>query len=146
MIKFLFTDENFVKLQGDLYKLSDEALRAEAELIQHDFLAWMSVRFNFSDGQIKYFDAIKHKEKKLLAFDISFAVENRLPMTLNKLDHVNETYHENIGLLKNKSLTKNRNAISYITNGILQINIKCLDVVDRSWISKTSLIPSSTNT
>jgi len=139
MIKCLFTNENFVKLQGDLYKLSDEALRTEAELIQHDFLAWMSVRFNFSEGQIEYLAAIKHGEKKLLAFDISFAVENRLPMSLNKLDH--EKYQEKISLAKNKSHTKSANAISYITNGILQLNINCLDMVDRSWVNKPALIP-----
>jgi len=135
MIKSLFTDENFVKLQGDLYKLSDEALRTEAELIQHDFLAWMNIRFNFSEGQNKYLTALKHSEKKLLAFDISFAVENRLPMILNKLDQ------EEISSGKNNALTKSENAISYITNGILQLNINCLDVIDRNWINTPELTP-----
>jgi hypothetical protein len=108
-------------LQNSLYQLNDEVLKIESDRIQHDFTTWLRNYFALTKNQLAFLDALDEKSKKLLSFDISFAVENRLPISLNKPSNSKEDSAKKIICPKNTSAKSG--LIGYQTDGILQINI-----------------------
>jgi hypothetical protein len=83
--KLKYTVASVQALQKQLYQLSDEQLKIESDEIRHNSILWLNHRFNFNKSQYQTLASIDITEKKKLAYELSFALENRLPIRL--------TYH-----------------------------------------------------
>lgn len=86
MQKFPFTNEGFQQLQNALYALTDAALEIEATAIQSDFNNWMNHHFELASSQVDFLQHLDERAVSFIAFKTSFAVGNRLPISLEKAD------------------------------------------------------------
>lgn len=124
MIKFPFDNAGFVALQTQCYQLTDEALRLEAEKISTDFDLWMADNFELTARQLAYLLAIDARAKSLLAFDTSFAIGNRLPISLHVEGEPNGDDQGKIIWPKSSFTAHSGGSIGYEAGGTLQINIR----------------------
>mgnify|MGYP006145825787 CR=1 FL=1 len=84
MEKFEFSPTGVAALCQQLYQLDDTALDVEASFIAVDFKAWAIAHVAFTESQIVYLDELPLATIQFLAFQTSFAVRHRLPITLIK--------------------------------------------------------------
>lgn len=82
--KFPFSNVGFHSLQSELYQLNDEQLLIVSQSVDTNFDHWMKEHFEISEQQFSYLKLIDPKVKKLLSFNTSFALANRLPISLAK--------------------------------------------------------------
>ncbi|MFA6276308.1 MAG: hypothetical protein WC622_06140 [Pedobacter sp.] len=123
MKKFPFTNAGFLALQHDLYSLSDEVLKIEADLVLNYFDYWMDNHFELSNNQLSYLKAIDPRAKPLLIFNTSFAIENRLPIILNKARNSNDSEQGKIIWHKSTLSASSGGHTGYKASGALEINI-----------------------
>lgn len=90
MKKQPFTNIGFANLQSELYKGPDEQLFLEAEAIKLDFKKWMYNQFELEPSQLKFLSELVPSMIVHLSEQTSFAVANRLPVTLNKSEEGKE--------------------------------------------------------
>ena len=119
-MKLQFNSEGFFALQRELYQLSDDALKIESELIQHNFNHWINHHFELSEVQLKYLESMGQHIRLTLSFDTSFAIENRLPIRLNSTTDVRKITCEPVFSLPRAY----HHIVNYAVCGTLQINIK----------------------
>lgn len=101
MQKQPFTQAGFVALQTELYLLNDTLLQLEADEIALNFKGWMNDHFELSSNQTEFMNQLNPKAVSFLSSQTSFAVANRLPITLAKEEEEEE---EKIGkVIKPKS-------------------------------------------
>ncbi len=81
-MKLNYTVAGILTLQENLYQLSDEKLKKESEDLLHDVILWLKRWLSFSESQFQNLIAIDFHERTKLAFELSFALENRLPVLL----------------------------------------------------------------
>lgn len=124
MNKFPFDNAGFLALQTQLYQWSDEALTRESEKIRADFDLWMAANFELSERQRAYLLSIDARAKLLLAFDTSFAIENKLPISLKVEGEPNGDDQGKIIWPKSSLTASSGGSIGYEAGGTLQINIK----------------------
>ena len=84
MKKFPFDELGFLALQQELYQLSEEALRVESQTIKYSFTTWLPSRFELSIRQLSFLNNMDERDLVFIAEQTSFAVENRLPISLTK--------------------------------------------------------------
>lgn len=85
-MKYPFTNAGFIDLQIQLYAMTDVELKAEAQIIQSDFINWMENNFDLSNKQVFFLENLDTRVTQLVSFLTSFAVENRRPISLHKED------------------------------------------------------------
>ncbi|RYF25072.1 MAG: hypothetical protein EOO42_04510 [Flavobacteriales bacterium] len=124
MKKFPFNNEGFQALQANFYQLSDEELNHEALQIEANFTQWVETNFYLDEKQVSYLGAIDARVQRLLAFNTSFAIANRLPIALNKTE--NDTKDEQGKIIwPESSLTAiSGGADGFTARGSLAINIR----------------------
>ena len=81
---FPFTNAGFLSLQIELYQLNDEQLATIAKQVYEHFEDWVNEQFELTEKQLLYLSQIDERAKNLLAFNTSFALANRLPISLAK--------------------------------------------------------------
>jgi hypothetical protein len=119
-MKFSFDYDGFLALQNELFQMDDEALKIESDLILDDFISWLCNYFMLDENQLIFFHSLDEKAKRLLCIDISFAIENRLPIGWQSPDKINQQQ-----VISSKiSIIKSRLA-GYNDSGILLIYINC---------------------
>jgi len=123
MNRFPFTQLGFFEFQQYLHLLSDESLQAESEAIQHNFNTWINVHFEIPIQQQSYLESIDEGIIQILALDTSFAVTNRLPISLKEavLDQGDKKAAKTVGVAG--SIQK---LAVYEGTGKLEINIGSL--------------------
>ena len=84
MQKQPFTQAGFVALQAQLYQLNDTLLQLEADAIALNFEHWFFNHFEVSLNQLSFLNEISPKALSFVAKQTSFAVANRLPVSLAK--------------------------------------------------------------
>lgn len=84
MKKFPFNAAGFQAIQQELYQLDDQLLEAEAEQIKHSFVDWVLARFELAQSQVDFFKRLEERYLIFIAEQTSFAVGNRLPVSLAK--------------------------------------------------------------
>jgi len=84
MKKFFFNEEGLLELQQTLYALDDVQLRAEVSAMEADFSNWILLHFNLNEGQQTFFKKMDTAILNFLASQSSFAVANRLPVSLDR--------------------------------------------------------------
>lgn len=84
MQKQPFTQAGFVALQAQLYQLNDTLLQLEADAIALNFEHWFFNHFEVSLNQLSFLNEISPKALSFIAKQTSFAVANRLPVSLAK--------------------------------------------------------------
>ncbi|MEC3880217.1 hypothetical protein [Parapedobacter sp. 10938] len=77
-----FTPVGVANKMADLYALSDPALLIEADAIRADFRDWVSTNFILDATQQTRLADLNDKWVQIAACQLGFAVENRLPVTL----------------------------------------------------------------
>lgn len=90
MQKKPFSQPGFELLQTELYALDDVLLQLEADAIAINFKAWMNQHFELSVKQLTFLNLIDQKAVYFLEMQTSFAVANRLPITLQKTEDDDE--------------------------------------------------------
>ena len=127
MEKFTFTNEGFIDLQALLYQCSDELLEIEGQLVRNDFNSWIKSHFELTAGQNIYLTGIHPKAKTLIEALTSFAIENRLPIKLNKL--VSRAVEDQGKIIwpTNTLTATSGGSIGYTASGTLEINIEYED-------------------
>lgn len=86
MQKQPFTQAGFMALQTELYQLNDTLLQLEADEIAFNFKGWMNHHFELSSSQSEFMNQLNPKAVSFLSRQTSFAVANRLAITLAKKD------------------------------------------------------------
>lgn len=84
MEKFEFSPAGVAALCQQLYLLDDQALAAEAITLKIDVQAWTIRHFDLDAVQLSYLEELPTAVKLFLADQGSFALGNRLPITLSK--------------------------------------------------------------
>lgn len=84
MKNYPFTPEGVQELLQDLYQLPDAELQQEAELVQADFITWVSAHFQLDANQLAFLNGIAEPTLFLMAAQVAFAMYSRLPITLIK--------------------------------------------------------------
>lgn len=84
MQKQPFTQAGFTALQSQLYQLNDTLLQLEAKAIALNFEHWFFNHFDVSLNQLSFLNEISPEALSFIAKQTSFAVANRLPITLAK--------------------------------------------------------------
>ncbi|WP_316801452.1 hypothetical protein [Pedobacter frigidisoli] len=84
MIKHFFDEEGVEQTQLALYGLTDAERQEEAAAIRLDLPAWVVRWFELDAQQQAYFNQMNSQMIGFLAEQASFAVANRLPITLIK--------------------------------------------------------------
>lgn len=84
MQKKPFTQAGFESLQAELYALDDALLQLEADAIVLNFKGWMYKHFDLTLPQMTFMDQIDQRCIYFLETQTSFAVNNRLPISLAK--------------------------------------------------------------
>jgi len=122
MEKFPFTPLGFLALQEELYLLTDLELKMESTLIQQDFHIWMCTHFELSQDQLLFLTSIDPRAQLLITIQTAFAIENRLPISLNK--DANSLTDQGKIIWPNSSLSAKSGGIAgYEASGALIINI-----------------------
>lgn len=86
MQKQPFTQAGFLALQTELYLLNDTLLQLEADEIALNFKGWMNDHFELGASQTEFMNQLNPKAVSFLSSQTSFAVANRLPISLAKED------------------------------------------------------------
>ncbi|TKC10661.1 hypothetical protein FA048_10820 [Pedobacter polaris] len=123
MKKFPFNHAGFQSLQQELYLLSDEVLINEAAQIEINFDQWMNEHFTLSEQQFRYLKTIDPRVKKLLTIYTSFAIGNRLSISLNKAEPSSDDDQGKIIWPKSTLTACYNSNNSYVVSGSLEINI-----------------------
>ncbi|TCC94194.1 hypothetical protein EZ428_05290 [Pedobacter frigiditerrae] len=84
MRKFTFNEAGFQALQQELYQLNNDMLAAEAYQIKNAFAAWVLSKFELAQSQIDFLNKLNEAYVVFMAEQTSFAVGNRLPVSLAK--------------------------------------------------------------
>jgi len=84
MHKQPFTQAGFLALQAQLYQLNDTLLQLEADAIALNFEHWFFNHLDVSLNQLSFLNEISPKALSFIAKQTSFAVANRLPVSLLK--------------------------------------------------------------
>lgn len=84
MHKQPFTQAGFLALQAQLYQLNDTLLQLEADAIALNFEHWFFNHLDVSLNQLSFLNEISQKALSFIAKQTSFAVANRLPVSLLK--------------------------------------------------------------
>jgi len=84
MNKFPFNPAGVAALCHHLYLMDDVALAIEATAIESDFKTWTAKWFDLDEGQLLYLNGLPLAALQFLAFQTSFTIGNRLPVTLIK--------------------------------------------------------------
>lgn len=84
MQKKPFTQAGFESLQAELYALDDALLQLEADAIVLNFRGWMAKHFELTLAQMTFMNQIDQRCIYFLEIQTSFAVNNRLPISLAK--------------------------------------------------------------
>lgn len=113
-MKLQFNNKGLLLLQQQLYKQRDEVLKMQAEQIEYDINSWLINTFELSAAQLDFFKSIDQHLRLLLSLDISFTIENRLPIRLRFYSPAKQTFGE---------VTKAKPIASYL-NGVLYLHIK----------------------
>lgn len=89
MQKKPFTQAGFESLQVELYALDDALLQLEADAIVLNFKGWMYKHFDLTLSQMNFMDQVDQRCIYFLETQTSFAVNNRLPISLAKGEPTN---------------------------------------------------------
>ena len=84
MHKQPFTQAGFRALQAQLYQLNDTLLQLEADAIVLNFEHWFFNHLDVSLNQLSFLNEINPKALSFIAKQTSFAIANRLPVSLSK--------------------------------------------------------------
>ncbi|RZK77652.1 MAG: hypothetical protein EOO92_12530 [Pedobacter sp.] len=84
MKKYPLTSAGVEELLAELYELPQPLLEAEADALLENFRGWVIEHFDLSEAQVIYLNQINQKTVDFMAFNSSFAMENRLPIVLDK--------------------------------------------------------------
>ncbi|WP_113653417.1 hypothetical protein [Pedobacter namyangjuensis] len=84
MKKYPFSDAGFQAMQKDLYALTDQELQVVANAVANHFNSWMSENFDLTESQIAFIEGQQPQMTAFLSTQTSFAMVNRLPITLIK--------------------------------------------------------------
>lgn len=84
MEKQPFTEAGTKALQQQLYSLNNAELKRQAQSIQTNIKAWAIEHFELNIKQLEYLNSINQQSIDFLAGQTSYAVGNRLPVTLIK--------------------------------------------------------------
>ena len=123
MKKFPFTNEGFQAQQTVLYVLPDAQLKLEATQIKKDFKNWMANHFELAQTQLNFLQELDKRALSLIAFETSFAVANRLAISLNKADPPADGDIDKIIWPKSTLSAKADKNFGYEASGTLEINI-----------------------
>ncbi|MGY3055238.1 hypothetical protein ACVWYG_003453 [Pedobacter sp. UYEF25] len=121
MENYPFTNEGFQDLQQQLYVLTDLELESEAAEIRTDFIAWMISNFALQPSQLIFIGGIEVKAARWLAEQTAFAIENRLPISLQK--ETPEEDDEQGKIIWPKSTLTATAGQGYSASGTLEIHI-----------------------
>ncbi|RZK51249.1 MAG: hypothetical protein EOO91_21100 [Pedobacter sp.] len=124
MKKFTFNNEGFQALQSELHQLSDEDLAKEALQIEANFTQWVGTNFYLDESQLSYLGAIDPRAQRLLAFNTGFAIANRLPISLNKMENATEEEQGKIIWPKSSLTATSGGRDGFTASGELEINIR----------------------
>ena len=83
MDKYPLTSVGFSKLQRMLYSLGDKELRAEAESLAADPLAWIAGYIEMEVHQLEYLRCIGESFMQMLGWNMAAALLGRRPITLS---------------------------------------------------------------
>ncbi|MES2826676.1 MAG: hypothetical protein V4687_00910 [Bacteroidota bacterium] len=89
---FPFTAQGVQDLLSHLYQLPQDELKAEAEGLSLDFRLWMLAHFQLAPSRVKFLNRIDNTTIAFAAMSCSLAIENRLPIILDKV--LNQTKDE----------------------------------------------------
>lgn len=84
MNTFPLTPEGASQLIEELYALPQTELQIEADAAGADFPEWVKSHFNLDQSQQNYLDGIDERWIETAASETKHALENRLPITLEK--------------------------------------------------------------
>lgn len=84
MNTFPLTPEGASQLIEELYALPQSELQNEADAAGADFPDWIKSHFDLDQSQQNYLDAIDERWIEAAAEETKHALENRLPITLQK--------------------------------------------------------------
>ena len=84
--KYPLTNEGVQQLLNELYELPQPELQAEADALSTDFRGWVIRHFDLTERQINYLNEMNQKTVDFTAAECSFAMENRLPILLDKAE------------------------------------------------------------
>ena len=121
MKKYPFNNGGFQDLQQQLYVLTDVELEVEAAAIRTDFINWMDSNFDLQPAQLMFIAAIDVKAARWLAEQTAFAIENRLPISLQK--ETAEEDDEQGKIIWPKSTLTATAGQGYSASGTLEIHI-----------------------
>lgn len=84
MNKFPLTSEGASELLDELYALPQSDLQTEADAAGNDFPLWTKTHFELDSSQEDYLNNIDPQWIEVAAEETKHALENRLPIVLNK--------------------------------------------------------------
>jgi hypothetical protein len=116
MMKLEFNNEGFFALQHQLYQLNDEHLKDETDIIRHNFTVWLSHHFDINQRQLAFMEALDQDQLKVIAMDTGFAIENRMPISLNPSD----CYPNGFAIIQQPNMMVQ---LSFYQRETLQLNI-----------------------
>jgi hypothetical protein len=120
MKKFPFNEAGFIALQEELYQLSDDLLTAQAKQIETTFENWVMTNFELSQSQIDFMKNLDQRYLGFMASQTSFAVGNRLPVSLAKEDPPASTDEQGKIVYTKSSLTaSNAQPTGFVAGGDL---------------------------
>lgn len=119
MNTFPFTNVGAQQLIEELYDLPQPQLQIEADAAGDDFPAWLQSHFDLSPSQVQYLEQIDQAWIDNAAAETKHALENRLPVELNKQENTSgEDEEEDRGKLLD--LDKDKKSSFSQENGFIE--------------------------